>query len=177
MRCFVAVDVTDDIKEAIAKKQGEISHLADAKLVEKENLHFTLKFLGEIEEKEVEEAKKILAELSSSFQPFTIKIEKMGVFPSPNFIRVIWLDAPRLADLQKKVFFSLPFGPPSEPKPHLTIARIRSARGLEQLKAYVEKNKEISIGQMVVEKISLKKSSLLPSGPVYENVSVFELRK
>ncbi|MFH0832151.1 MAG: RNA 2',3'-cyclic phosphodiesterase [Candidatus Aenigmatarchaeota archaeon] len=165
MRCFVSIDVDSRLKEAAINLQNQIP--GDVKLVEPENLHFTLEFLGEISNASVIEER--LAKIAGEFEPFIINIRGIGVFPDMNYIRVVWLGAEELSNLQSAVN-------PKEATPHLTIARVRSVKDKEALKAFIEKHKDIDIGQMLVDKIKLKKSTLTPSGPIYEDIRVFELR-
>lgn len=179
MRCFVAVDIADELKAQVINIQNQLAGIGDVKLVEPENLHFTLKFLGEITEQQSENVKKVLANVSSSFTPFQIIVKNLGAFPSSNYIRVIWLGAPLLYSLQKTIDDSLfpEYLREREIKPHLTLARVRSVVGKENLADFIKNNESIEIGSMLVGKIKLKKSVLTPSGPIYEDIAVLELGK
>lgn len=176
MRCFVAVDVEEGLKDSIINLQKQLAGF-DAKLVEKENLHFTLKFLGEVDPKRLEEAKDRIKRIAGGFGPFEIDVHGVGAFPSLNYVHVVWIGAGKLFDLQKAVDGCLAdmFGREKEITPHLTIARIRSARNKAGLKAFVEKHKEMEMGRMTVKDLRLKKSTLTRSGPVYEDIEVFRL--
>ena len=178
MRCFVAVDVPEEAKQKILEAQKEFACF-DAKLVEKENLHFTLKFLGEINEEQLEEASKGLSELAKNISPFTVLLSGIGAFPNLSYIRVVWVGA--ISDdffkLHRGVAVSLRgIGKPEkEAIPHLTIARVRSARDKETIAKIIRRYEKEAFGSMQVDKIKLKKSTLTPRGPVYEDVRVFEL--
>ena len=72
VRLFVAVDIPENIKEKIVELQKNIGEkFADIKFVEEENLHYTIKFLGEVEEQKIEEVKNILSEASNKFERFS----------------------------------------------------------------------------------------------------------
>ncbi len=175
MRCFIAVDVPEELKKKIAGIQQEFASF-DTKLVEKKNLHFTLKFLGEINENSIKDIAQSIAGLTKNTKPFNIQLSGMGAFPSLSYIRVIWIGV--LSDdfisLHKNVSRLLP-GKPEKVTPHLTITRVRSPRGKDIIAKIVKKYENESFGTMPVDKITLKKSTLTPKGPVYEGIKVFEL--
>ncbi len=177
MRCFVAADIDDRLKAEILPLQKELARIADVKLVEPENLHFTLKFLGEIDNRTLTEAKNMLGKAASQFMPFNTSVKGMGAFPNINYIRVVWIGCPELYNLQKTIDDSLVplFKKEKEINPHLTLARIRSERNKEALADFINKNKNVEIGSFHVEEIMLKSSKLMPKGPVYEDVEVFRL--
>jgi len=180
MRCFIAVDVPEEVKEKIRQVQQEFAGF-DAKLVEKENLHFTLKFLGEINEEEIKSVSEKLSALANNFPPFSVLLSGMGAFPSLSYIRVVWIAAiaDDFANLHKAVAETLENAGKSEKEavPHLTIARIRSARDKEIMARIIKRYEKESFGSMQVDKISLKKSTLTPRGPIYEDIKVYELGK
>ncbi len=177
MRCFVAVDLDDRLKLKVVEIQKRLERIGDIKLVESENLHFTLKFLGEVTEQQLDEAKYILEKIADSFQPFEINIKNLGAFPSLNYMRVIWLGAPELYSLQKAVddSFYPKFPKEKEVIPHMTLARVRSPKGKDLLAEFIKNSEDIEIGGMKVGMIKLKKSALTPRGPVYDDVAVLEL--
>ncbi|MBI2075667.1 MAG: RNA 2',3'-cyclic phosphodiesterase [Candidatus Aenigmarchaeota archaeon] len=176
MRCFVAAEIDEELRKKIAILQKQLSGL-DVKLVEPRNLHFTLKFLGDAEESVISEVSAKLKETAANFKPFDAVIKTVGVFPGLNYMRVIWLGCEEIFGLQQSVEDALSsISKKEKPSPHLTIARVRSPKDKDKLIAFVEKNKAIEIGSFVVDKIKLKKSTLTPKGPVYEDIEVFELR-
>ncbi|MEM7819528.1 MAG: RNA 2',3'-cyclic phosphodiesterase [Candidatus Aenigmatarchaeota archaeon] len=178
MRCFIAIDVDDEkIKNEIIKLQIEIKDY-DVKLVEEKNLHFTLKFLGEISKQTIEIIKEKLQNIAKNHSPFEIGFYGIGVFPSINYIRVIWVgvENKELFNLQNTIENELSdIFKKEEPKPHLTIARVRTPKHKKELADFVNKNKHIWLGKMKVNKIKLKKSTLTPKGPIYEDIKIFEL--
>ncbi|MCX6819206.1 MAG: RNA 2',3'-cyclic phosphodiesterase, partial [Candidatus Aenigmarchaeota archaeon] len=129
MRCFVAVDIPEELKSKIKELQDQLSS-CDVKLVEPKNLHFTLKFLGELEENAIKEVNQRLSEIASNLPSFSILLSSVGVFPSASYIRVIWIGSKSqdFANLHKAVADALQdIGEPEkEAIPHLTIARVHS---------------------------------------------------
>ena len=176
MRCFIGVDVEEKLKEKIVKIQKNITR-AGIKLVERENLHFTLKFLGEIDDEKIEQVKKKLSEVS--FKAFKIFIKGVGAFPNINYIRIIWIgcDSPemnKLSEIVDEKLAGIGFKRNEKYQNHVTIARVR-IKPPEKLIKKIRELKDTEIGEMVVDKIKLKESKLTPSGPIYSDLKTFEL--
>lgn len=176
MRCFVAVDLDPRLRKKVQELQKELTGL-DTKLVEPENLHFTLKFLGEVDEGVVKQVKSLLADLADEQKTFDIDIGGTGVFPSEKFIRVVWIGAPELANLQADVNQKLSeLFKKEKPSPHLTIARVRSQQCRNEIIEFTSRHKNTGIGNMDVEEIKLKKSTFTDKGTVYEDIEIFALK-
>ena len=179
MRCFIAVDLDQSLIPKIKALQNQVKNL-DVKLVEENNLHFTLKFLDDIPETTVEKVKVILSEVAGSTTSFTILISGVGVFPNEKYIRVIWVgsNSEEFLKLHHAVNDSLSkLFKKEKPSPHLTIARVRSGKDNHKIMDFVNRHKNAEIGRMIVDNIKLKKSTLTREGPVYEDVEGFGLRK
>ena len=175
MRCFVAVDLDERLREKITGLQRTLEGF-DVELVEPQNLHFTLKFLGEADEQVIEKVKTAIKEISSGFKPFDVHVQGAGVFPSIDYVRVIWIGCDDLFNLQNTVEDALaPLFKKEKPIPHLTIARARSATHKDEIKDFVNRNRGIEIGMMRVNMIKLKKSTLTKQGPIYEDVETFDM--
>ena len=184
IRSFIAVDIEDD---AIIHKIREIqdslaSANADIKFVEPQNLHYTLKFLGDVDEGVIED---IIEELKKINIPkFNMKIEKLGAFPTISRIRVIWVGASigseKMISLNSEIESHLEkFRFKKENRgftPHLTIGRVRSGRNKNKLIAMIQNLKDVEIGQINVTCFKLKKSTLTPKGPIYETLATFHLK-
>ncbi|MCX6815354.1 MAG: RNA 2',3'-cyclic phosphodiesterase [Candidatus Aenigmarchaeota archaeon] len=174
MRCFIAVDLNDDVKEKVINLQKLMPKAA--RLVGKENLHFTLKFLGEIDEEMVDKTREKLRQIAKITKNFTIKISEIGTFPNDKFIRVVWVGCQNreFADLHNAVDEAMADMLPREkPVPHLTLARVQERS--KELSDFITNNRNTEIGEMPVNKIKLKKSALTWKGPVYEDIEVFDL--
>jgi 2'-5' RNA ligase len=180
MRIFIAIELPQEIKVALGRLQQELKKAgADVKWVETENIHLTLKFLGEVDEEKLENIKQALEEVASGNQQFKIRLASCGAFPKIISPRVIWVgidqgdkETKMIASGLEEKLAALGFAKEERPfSSHITIARTRS--GLNRLKLVQElekaqshfggKNLEFTAG-----KLTLFKSTLKPTGPVYQ---------
>ena len=172
MRAFIAIDVP--YFRAIGELQRSIE--GRFKAVEPENIHFTLKFLGEIDEGLVGEIKKIIEECRP--EPFTIKLKGIGFFPSENYIRVVWIgvENPEILTNTMRCIdqktSKLGFRKERSYVPHLTVARVKGRITI----ANREKFEDMEFGEIEVREIKLKKSTLTEKGPIYEDILVVPLQ-
>jgi len=177
MRLFVAVNVPEDVKENIVKIIRELPK-DSIRPVSRENLHYTLEFLGEVDEDKVNRIIDALEKVTQ--EPFDIVVKGIGVFPSPNYIRVIWLGVERSEDITslahkvENVLRPLGFKPDRPFSPHLTIARVKSKVNITDL---LEKYSETVFGRFIVDSFSLMQSTLTRNGPIYREVRNFPLLK
>ena len=169
MRAFVAVELNDAVRGKIAALQAGLP--AGIKPVERENLHLTLAFLGEIDEVKAEEVKAALDAISAI--PFEAKCLGVGVFPSMNFVRVVWVGiregAHALSLLHASSSYALaPLGFKKEEfSPHITIGRPKAR---VDVRMFVRQHEDDEFGAFLVDRLVLKKSTLTPAGPIYESV-------
>jgi 2'-5' RNA ligase len=175
VRAFLAFDVDNpEVKKKLAYMQTKaVQTGADLKPVETENIHITIRFLGDIT---LSMADKIFEEMKKTqFKPFPVQLTGVGVFPNLNYPRVLWAGIALGADQLQNVFNQIEpklqsLGFPAERNafsPHLTIARVRSARNKPQLADYVTKNKTYDFGTTKAQCFRLKRSVLTPNGPIY----------
>lgn len=188
MRLFIAIELPTEIKDCLFGIQEQLKASgADIKWVEPQNIHLTLKFLGDTNEKKIAPIMRILEETAQEKTDFMIRISSLGAFPSLSSIRIIWAGIDRgdaivcqiAKDLEGRI---ASIGIPKEKRPfssHITIGRTKSglnsdklARDIEILgKTLAGKNLEAS-----VKKITLFKSTLTPGGPVYEALKAASLK-
>ena len=179
IRCFVAVECGGD---ELTAKFTEVRRIleatrADIKFVEPENVHLTLKFLGEIEPSLVEQASQVVKE--ASFQPFSARLEGVGVFPNLRRPRVVWAGisegVSQLVEVWKDVDTKLSgLGFERERRgfsPHITIGRVRSGRNRERLVEELSTLSDYVFGGLQVDRVVLKKSVLTPRGPIYTTLA------
>ena len=181
MRSFIAFDLDN---EAVLRNLTRVQSLilktgADVKLVEPENVHITLRFLGNVTadmaERVFEGMKKI------HFAPFDVKIQGAGAFPNVRYPRVVWAGITEGATQLKSTFSQLEqhlveLGFAPDPKgfsPHLTIARVRSGRNKDALAEYITKNSDYEFGIVRAQCLRLKRSELTPRGPIYSTLKEF----
>ena len=182
MRAFLAVDLDEKLKDEVIKVQKRIKDAnAQLKFVEPENLHFTLKFLGEVSDSKLEDIKVMIENKINEYKPFKLSIKETGFFPHSGYIRVIWLgveDPETYSQMQMDLdieFIKLGFKKEKSYIPHLTIARVKGAKNKETLISLIKEMKNVDIGDMMVDKLVLKKSELTPVGPIYSNLIEFKL--
>lgn len=181
LRTFIAVEVNDpDVLRHIQKIQRELqASRARLKQVEPENLHFTLHFLGDIHTDRVAVLEEILNNLQG--EPFEVGLVGLGSF-RPQRPRIIWIGcsigAELLVQYQKLLGNQLRRNGFSVEKrrysPHLTIARVKSGEYREELMDMVRRQSNYDFGKFQVNEIKLKKSTLTPRGPIYEDLVVKE---
>ncbi len=167
MRAFIAVDVSEGIIRRLAEIQRELP--PELRPVDPGNIHITLKFLGEIDGGKAEEVSRALD--SVEFSPFPLTCKGLGVFPSEKSIRVLWagIESPGLLELYSRLEPRLTGLGFEKEKfvPHLTIAR---AKGKANLTEILAKFRGEVFGECNVTSFSLKKSTLTPEGPIYEDI-------
>ena len=182
MRAFVALEIPGSVVDSLVQTQKELEATgADVKLVERENLHLNLKFLGELRDAEVAEAKSRLGRLS--LKGLDVTIRGVGAFPNSARPRVVWAgiapeDEPRVIPIARGVIGALegigerddrPF------RPHVTLARVRSGRNMRELTGVLRQIAGVEFGTVSLREIKLKSSTLTPSGPVYRDEGVYLL--
>jgi len=178
-RCFVAVDIDDQaVKAALLRAQKAILATgADVKAVEEENIHITLKFLGEIPEEKTAQVASLVKGIA--FKPFTLDFRGVGVFPAPSRPSVVWAGVAGEASEMLAVFTELEkglralgFEPERRPfQPHVTLCRVRSGRNRAQLAEAIYAMEDEEFGPLRVEHIRLKKSVLTRNGPIYSTAA------
>lgn len=188
MRTFIAIELPKEIREHLARLQEQLkSSGADVKWVAPLNIHLTLKFLGEVEDKKLDKISKVIEDTCCSKSTFQMRISCIGAFPKIDFPRVIWLGVDLGDSETKKIAKELEdnlsaIGIPKEDKPfssHITIGRTKSNLNRERLVQGL-KNIENKMGlenlQFSVTKITLFKSALTPKGPIYEALKETSLK-
>jgi 2'-5' RNA ligase len=177
VRIFIAIDLPSPIRERIKECQAALS-VAEAKLtfVNADSAHITLKFIGEVDPSQLD---PIIAALNTiRFMAFPFEVAGIAV-NNPRSPRVIWgnvQDKGACAALHQQIESVLvPFGIPREGRkftPHVTLARVK--RPHPSLSPALRRLAEDYLGQGEAQSIKLKKSTLLPAGPQYEDL--FEVR-
>lgn len=182
MRLFAGIPLPEQIREAIDRVirdwKAEVSGI---KYVERENLHITLKFIGEVEEQKAERIKELLGMVS--FNPIEVELEGVGAFPSADRPRVVWIGVKKgfneIAALSRQIDELLAWeGIPQEMKafhPHVTIGRVR--RYSPAIKSKMEKYAGRSFGSFTVDRFVLYKSTLTPRGPIYDRLQTYEVKE
>lgn len=173
MRLFIALDF-NEFKDYFINIQDQIDKEL-AKVNFTSSFHLTLKFLGGVTEDKAPIIKENIKKIK--FEPFSIYLDKIGFFPTENYIRVVWLGLKpldKINELQQKIDNSLISIFPKDKKfhPHITLCRIKFIKDKPK---FIEnlKNIEIEEKKIDINKFKLIKSTLTPKGPVYEDLGVF----
>jgi len=175
-RAFISADIVPS--EALVSVLRRLaSSRADLKTVKPELMHLTLKFLGDAEESAVDEIVVRIVKATEGLRPFRIRLKGMGAFPSMSNIRVVWVGIEdggpleRIAEELDESMSELGFGREKRGfKPHLTLARTRSARNIANVQEILVENAATDYGEYTVDRVLLKKSVLTPNGPTYSTV-------
>jgi 2'-5' RNA ligase len=179
MRTFIAIDIPENIKYEILKIQEELPNFIGKK-IEFENLHLTLKFLGEVSDEKIEKVKERLQEIK--FNSFETEIDSLGIFDNRKSNKyeqqiIVWLHMANCEKLQKEIDERLKELFPQEKRfmSHLTIARVKSVK---DKKKFLEQLEKIKIPKMKfnVENFSLKKSILTEKGSIYNDIENYKLK-
>jgi 2'-5' RNA ligase len=176
IRSFLAIELPEAIRKRIEEIQRDLRSLnSDVRWVSPEKIHLTLKFFGNIEESRVDTIAKSIEPLVGGTQPFSLEAKGMGAFPNIKNPRVIWMgfidEKQVLVPLQKQLESTLAtIGFQVEDRlfrPHLTLGRMNSGRGKDELIGRIQKYKEEKFGDVEVKRLVLFKSDLRPTGPIY----------
>ena len=186
VRSFIAVNLNPEIKEYLTSLQVNLN-VPETKIkwVEKNNLHLTMKFLGDISSEQTELLKLILKEITSRYSPFIIKLSSdIGIFPTYQMPRIIWTGIKEGANQLHELYSSIETmlykeGFPRENKDfssHITIGRVKYIKDKDNF-IQIIKRIEISNLSQEVKSIDLMESKLTPNGPIYNIIAKFPLLK
>ncbi|RZH69028.1 RNA 2',3'-cyclic phosphodiesterase [Natrinema altunense] len=182
MRLFVSVDLPDDLADPVADLQDEFAAASGLEFTDPEQAHLTMKFLGETDEDRLPALERALSAAvdDADVDPFTVRYGGLGVFPSLDYISVVWLgveaggkELTRLHEAIEDRTTAMGFDPEDhEFTPHVTLARMNHAGGKELVQDLV-REREPTIGEARVDEIRLTESTLTDEGPVYSTVESF----
>ena len=183
MRAFVGIDIDEAVRQNLLATQRQLAGTgAQLKLVEPENIHVTMKFLGDIREDQAGAITEALQAAVEGIKPFEISVRGIGAFPNLSYIRVVWAGVSdgleQVASIQKRIdqnLAKLGFKPERDFVPHLTLARAKSAAGKERLIEFLKGGVNVEFGSCHVSAVELKQSTLTPKGPIYSTLARIEL--
>jgi len=183
IRAFVGVRIDPKMTQKISEVQSQLKRsLTGIRWVVQENLHFTLKFLGAVEEEKITSIIEAVGRAVRPVQPFSLAAGGIGVFPDIRKPRVLWvgLEAQGLQTLSQEVEAALePLGFVPEKrgfKPHLTIGRWRNfTANAQRLREEIDHWKNQDFGQSTVEDVVIFQSILKPNGAVYSPLQIITL--
>lgn len=183
LRTFVAIKLPEDFRNQIYREFSRFNW-KDYKPVRPENIHLTLKFLGKTKKSTLEEIRSRLKKIAAGIQKFSFEIDDFGTFPEKRRARVLWVGLKTVPEelkiLNKKIEDEMSrLGFEKEGReyvPHITIGRFRrpqsAEKDFEELKYLVERMKT----SVYVDSFYLIESTLTPAGPIYDDLSKFNLK-
>jgi 2'-5' RNA ligase len=182
MRLFIAIEISPDVRAALAALLKEFRALApQVKWVRPENMHITLKFLGETDNSKLAAIQAALSAIRSS-QPVTLHFRGLGFFPNEKRAKVFWAGmeaSPNLPSLAAEIDQAMhKLGFPLEDRPfspHLTLARFQPPGLPRRLAAAAKESATCDFGSLVAREFHLIESKLKPAGAEYTTVQSFPL--
>jgi 2'-5' RNA ligase len=184
IRSFVAIELPREFKLTLTRLQErlQMGSRAPAKWVDSDNIHLTLKFLGNIDAALTGRITDTLREAVRGLHPFRVEMGGPGVFPNPGRVQVVWVglagEVDKLIQLHRRIdaaLVPLGFRPESRPfTPHLTLARVRdkATRGQRQELGRLVKVTQSQVpGSINVDAVHLMRSQLTREGPIYSRIN------
>src|SRR2546428_1461927 len=178
VRSFSSIDLEDQqVLSRIASILSSLQALGgDLKPVEGDNIHLTLKFVGNISTARLAGVKSSLKQLT--FPSFTAEIKGAGAFPNLKHKNVIWVgvndgwtQVEQIYEQVEKLLSGVGFRRENRPfSPHITIARVRSGRKRDEIANFLQHLSDENFGTITVNKVRLKQSALSSSGPKYSTL-------
>jgi len=176
IRSFISIEIPQPIKEQMVLVPTPLKSVRGKfSWASTNNLHITLKFLGDCTRGRLEAISKRLSEIAARHAPFNLSFDGIGVFPGHSAPRIVWLGIKdgreQLVNLAKDVAESMEqigFKKESRPfRPHITLARVKHLSSRNELRAAIEKMPKVHIDPMRARHIFLMRSQLNPKGAIY----------
>lgn len=190
LRAFIAIELPQQTRDAIEQQTARLRQTLGDDLIRwipSENMHLTLKFLGEVSASHLVFLKQMIAQTADSLPQFDLQVSGLGSYPTRGNPRILWigLQAPAtLSSLQKNIEAGtsrLGYEQEERPfSPHLTIGRVRQNANhsdLPKIRTILDKTQLGNIGIARVDSIQLYKSELNPNGSVYTKLFSAPLSK
>lgn len=179
IRSFIAIELNQEIQQELGNLQAQLRKSdADIKWVKPENIHLTLRFLGNIDSSQIVDIKKVLNNLSTQTQSFQMNLSKIGAFPNLNYPKVIWVGVEegknQLIEINENLESRLEKNGFSRENrsfhPHITLGRVKSQKNRDRLKFQIQSINFLSKNKMIAQKITFFKSILAPEGSIYASL-------
>jgi len=176
VRTFLALDIAEATRDALVAAAGELrDSRSKVRWVAPENLHVTVKFLGDVAEDDVRGVCDAVAEAARAVEPFDFHVRELRCMPPGGKVRMVWagVDEPsgRLAELFGKLEAVLePLGFPPERRsfsPHVTLGRVKFVGDPRALRAAAGRYAEEHFGAQRAEHVAVYRSELTGQGPIY----------
>ena len=184
IRLFIALELSMTQRKEVGEFQEKVKrHLSNVRWVKRENIHLTLKFLGETEDARVEQVKAAVNAACSDVEPFLIRYGESGVFPTVKKARIFWVGVKEgqdslgnFVEIIEEEMAGLGYRKEKRPfHPHLTIGRARNAPPENSINKYLTEGISFESSSMTINKVVLFESRLNRSGAIYRPLYEKEL--
>jgi RNA 2',3'-cyclic 3'-phosphodiesterase len=186
IRTFVAIELTPQLQRALAETQTRFKEDRSGRSVRwvaPENIHITLKFLGDVDQARLSEVQQGVVSVCATTLPFTLTVGGAGAFPNTRRPNVVWVGThgqvdrvARLAQQLDDACAELGFSREERPfTPHLTLGRVKreaSPTDRQLLGAFIDKSQVGELGELRVAHVNVMKSELKPGGSVYTRLAL-----
>jgi 2'-5' RNA ligase len=179
LRTFIAIEIPENITSGIRElQQSLIDYGVDIRWIRPENIHLTLKFLGDVKAADIDRISGTISKTADGVASISLKAKGIGIFPGIKRPRVLWIGLKGQLELLMKLQKSLDenlrdIGFPLEKRPfngHLTIGRIKAKADTKKFGDALLAFSDFESETFTADKIILFKSELKPSGAVYTNL-------
>jgi 2'-5' RNA ligase len=184
-RIFIAVDLGQEIRDQCIALQKKLARAgAEMKWVEPENIHVTLLFLGEVNQREIPQICRVASKVCAGQPAFNLSVEGVGCFPNPRRPRIVWAGVEQgkqelrtLHDALETPLLELGCYRREDLQytPHITLGRVRGEHSDDRLAELLGKETGWQAGEVKVEEIQVMSSQLTPQGPIYTVLGRAEL--
>ena len=159
MRLFIGLALSEEVRLTLGAVQ---SGLPGARWVTPQNIHLTLRFIGDIDPGRAEDIDTALRQIL--VPAFDLTLSGLGSFESKGRVRALWTEASKSEPLKRRKF-----------KPHVTLARFKSGSSNERIGMFIQNNNDIQAGPFTVGRFTLFRSYLGHGGSIYESLAEYEL--
>lgn len=178
MRCFIAIEIDSNVKAEIGNLiESLVKYDADVRWVKPDFIHLTIKFLGDVDEGLIGKIEEALKPALGNHSDFSVRLSGTGVFPDTSKPRVLWVGVEAAEELRRlqmdidRHMEGLGFELEKRDfRPHLTIGRIKSVRGLNPVLKELRRYRDMEFGKIDVRGVTLMRSILRPSGAEYQRL-------
>jgi 2'-5' RNA ligase len=180
-RTFIALDIGQQLRDRVSALQNLFVRTdTEVKWVEQDNVHLTLLFLGEVDDRELIAVCRAVAAVAAGFTPFSLAVEGVGCFPNMRRPRILWtgIGSGRQAvidlhDRLEEPLLELGCYRREERQytPHITLGRLKGEEASEKLARALDRQKDWRAGETVIDAVHVMGSELKRDGPVYTVLS------
>jgi 2'-5' RNA ligase len=184
-RLFVSVDLPPELEPRVRDIQSYLRGTrADLRFTKPEQAHLTMKFVGDVPEQRLKAVKEAVDEAVEAVEPFDVKLGGTGVFPSRDYVSVVWVGVCEGVDELTRLHGALEErlvgrGLADEAEhdymPHVTLARMNSGRGRTEVLDFVDEHEDVTVGGFEASRLRLKSSVLRDDGSVHTTEHEAEL--